>query len=370
MKFLTTTFLFLCIIYQASATHLLGGYIQAKPVNGLQYEVTVTLFMDGVRGAEAIRQSTETTVCFGDGTTANFSRATLTGATNNTAIQISVYRGLHTFPGAGNFLLSVAMENRTMTTNFLDGDSVPLGLTAFLRIDTQPNTTPVLGLPENLAQAAVNQRTIFNIPVTDAEGDSLSFTLSRPITSKKSCDPATPVVDKYLYPNEVLRQGTFKLNSRTGQLIWEAPTAQGNYTFAMIVREFRRGNLISETRYEMIIQVTDKQLTPQPLPPYEPVIEQALVLGVSAQSPEAFLTLRVFPNPAQDLIKIRLNSQKPAKPRFQLISQSGQLLQDIRTETLRNEHEQELDIKHLPAGLYIIQAENEGRFVRQKLIRQ
>ncbi|OIN57240.1 T9SS type A sorting domain-containing protein [Arsenicibacter rosenii] len=370
MKFLTTTFLFLCLVYQAAATHLLGGYIQAKPVNGLQYEVTVTLFMDGIRGAEAIRFASETKICFGDGMTGILPRISVTDFKNDPAIKVSVYRTVHTFPGAGSYYLALSEQNRTGTTNFRDGDMVSLALTTALRIDTQPNTTPEIVLPDNIFQAAVNQRTVFSFPVTDTDGDSLVYFLSRPITTKNSCDQTMQTVSNYVYPNEVSRQGTFKLNSRTGQLIWDAPTAQGNYTFAMIVREFRRGAFLSETRFEMILQVTDKQLTPQPLPPYEPVVEQMLVLGVSEQHPEALLTLHVYPNPAQDQVTVRLNSQKPSKPRFQLINQNGQLLDDIRIETPRPEHEQRFDIKHLPAGMYFIQAESDGRFVRQKLIRQ
>nr|WP_293833040.1 T9SS type A sorting domain-containing protein [uncultured Arsenicibacter sp.] len=370
MKFLTTTFLFLCLAYHASATHLLGGYIQAKPVNGLQYEVTVTLFMDGIRGAEAIRASSETRVCFGDGTTGTVPRISVTDFRNDPAIKVNVYRTIHTFPGTGSYYLTISEQNRTVTMNFRDGEMVPLGLNTTLRIDNQTNTTPQIALPDNIFQAAVNQRTIFNFPVTDTEGDSLAYVLIRPAASKNNCEQAMQTVSSYLYPNEFSRQGTFKLNSRTGQLIWDAPTAQGSYTFAMLVREFRRGVFQSETRFEMIMQVTDKQQTPQPLPPYEPVVEQALVLGISELSPETPLTLQVYPNPAQDQVTVRLNSQKPSKPRFQLINQNGQLLDDVRIETPRNEHDQRFDIKHLPAGLYFIQVESDGRFVRQKLIRQ
>ena len=83
MKLFLLFFLLLSAQF-AQATHLSGGYIQAKPFseNALSYEITVTLYLNEVTGKVAAYNLESLTLCFGDGTIGTVYRSARTFFTN------------------------------------------------------------------------------------------------------------------------------------------------------------------------------------------------------------------------------------------------------------------------------------------------
>lgn len=369
MKLITILCLALLSV-SAGATHLRGGYIQVKPVLGLTYTVTVTMYFDEVGGKEASAAAKSLTVCFGDGSTESAIRQSQAFISDK-SISINTYQIAHAYAGPGTYTIETSIQSRSFSRNTTrPADQMPFALTTTFSTNTSgANQTPTLRLPDRGFMAAVNQRLILPLTMTDADGDSLVYNLARPLTSAadKVCEPQP--VTTYVYPNDVARRGTYKLNSRTGDLTWDAPLEEGNYSIALTVNEYRRGTLISQTAVEISLIVVDQPGTPTPIPPYEPASDGQVVTGLTEYRDEDVI-LNVFPNPVDDRLQVVVQTTKATTAVIQLLDVNGRTLHELAFKRVARQHEQVIGMDSLTPGVYVLRAEVDGRSLVRKVMKR
>jgi gliding motility-associated-like protein len=112
------------------------------------------------------------------------------------------------------------------------------------------NSTPDYGNYPADAYFCTTGPKLFSYPITDADGDSLAYSLVTPLDANTGSNGTFAGVGAYpFYPSLIYQGGfnfgsmiggvpAFTINATTGQMI-AAPTAQGFFTFAVRVEEFR-----------------------------------------------------------------------------------------------------------------------------------
>ena len=367
MKTYTLIALLCLMAAPAWATHLLGGQIQAKNISGNTYEITVVLYTDA--GSTATNAMTTIPLCTGIGDLINVPRLSQIAINGN--ILVNLFRTKYTYSGPGVYRLSVGIENRVPMANLSQaiGSVFSLVTTIQTRSITQ-NTTPIFELGEAFLRVGTNQRTLLSFRATDTDGDSLTYSLTKPLTNTPTsiCQPFA--LDVYQYPNDVSKKGTYKLNARTGELVWDAPTMAGQYSAVILIREWRAGTLISESHVETVIRVQDKAGTPSPIPPYEPAAEVSALVTAIETDTESGLVLTVSPNPVQSHFVARLRSNRAAKATLQLLDLSGRVVAEKALTRPSIDHETTFSVENLPSGLYVLKAEVGSRVISQKVMKQ
>ena len=372
MKMLLFLFLTLFSIQIATATHLKGGFIQAKAVSGsaLTYEVTLTLYLDEIRGSTAASQADSYVICFGDGTSATAYRTSRLLIADK-SMSINSYRINHTYAGPGTYTLTSSIANRTTVQNITNADGMLFTLsTTFSTNTTGLNQTPTPGFPPSGFYLSVNRRTLLLLKAVDSEGDSLVYSLARPLTSTSSESCTRQVVSSYQFPNDLTRQGTFKLGNRNGDLVWESPTQSGSYSIAINISEYRNGLLISQTTQEIVLVVTDLPGTPGPISPYEPAIEgSAVVTGITPYS-DSDVVLSVFPGPVDDRLQVVIQSSNPVTATVILTDLNGRKLHELAFSKAARQHEQLISIDSLTPGIYLLRADVRGISLVRKIVKR
>ncbi|GAB4020849.1 T9SS type A sorting domain-containing protein [Spirosoma koreense] len=371
MKTITTLLLLLAGIQSVEASHLLGGYIQVKPASGslLTYDITIGLYLDNVYGTAAASQQNSVTVCFGDGVTGVANRQSQLLVLNKTT-SLNMYKVTHTYTGAGTYAIRVGITNRTQVLN-IDQASFQLFVlnTTISTNTTAANQTPMPGVPESGFHIGINQRVTLSLKATDAEGDSLVYGLARPITAKATDVCERLALSSYQFPNDITHQGTFKLNNRPGELVWDAPVKPGLYSAALTIDEYRNGILISQTTQEIPLFVDDLPGTPTTMPAYEPAIEGAIVTGI-IYSGDPDMSLTTFPNPVDDGLQVIIQSSNPTTATIQLLDVNGRKLHELAFTKPARTHEQFISMDSLSAGVYLLRANVGDRVLVRKIVKR
>lgn len=363
--------LFLFLSQTALATHLLGGYIQVKriPTTSQQFTINVILFIDGTDS-----QFSSLPVCFGDGSSGTAQRVEQTIADSGLRVSRVVYSANHIYAGAGTYAALCLINNRTDgLRNIPTATGTPLGLSTTFSTSAS-NNTPVLP-NKSLFRTNTFQKTNFAFDAVDAEGDSLTYFLSRPQTGAIStgCTTQLGPVSAYSFPNDVSRRGTFKINARSGELIWDAPAEVGTFSFAITVQERRNGVVLSQTQYEQVVSVVDQPVgTPGTVPPYEPAQSgsEGLITGVIGPEDNYDVLLTVYPVPASDRFRVSLILQRPSPVRLRLLDMIGRVVREAYQESPGQRYEQSFDVHELPTGPYMIQALVGGQTVTRKVMKR
>ncbi|GAB3269062.1 hypothetical protein GCM10027347_38850 [Larkinella harenae] len=350
----------------AFGTHMVGGYIQVRNVQGLTYEITVRLYMDQ---SPVSAQTDKIEVCFDTGLSA-VSVSRIQSVVLDGGVLMNEYRATHSYngSGSGNRTISVSIPNRTDSRNAPMAFRMPVYFrTTFTT--AQSNSTPTF---QNLGQQVtglVNQRNEYNFRASDADGDSIVYSLIRP--QDGACGRIRIPVSPYTFPNDVTRKGTFKINAQNGQLVWNAPTETGRYSFAVMVKEWRNGLLISETIADMMALIVDNVGgNPGSVPSYEPAVESDLLTAVEQRIDDQDLTLTVFPSPSPGRFQVVLQSQKPTTATFQLLDSQGKMIQEVKANAAALEHRQSIGNEQLAPGLYLIRSFVRGRVYTSKVIKR
>ena len=177
----------------------------------------------------------------------------------NNVIQRNEYTiASFTFPGTGCYILSMLDPNRIAgIQNITVSVNVPFYIESVLMIpDPQIygyNNSPILYNPP-IAFAKVGVPFTYNPAAYEPDGDSLTFELIPP-----KSDPNTDVPGYYI-PNNHPQQtppGIFTIDKNNGELYWESPYIAAIYNVAILVKEYRRGQLIGTLIRDMQIRVTD-----------------------------------------------------------------------------------------------------------------
>ena len=239
-RYLLFTFLYLGIFLNAKATHNRAGEITYKWLFGYTYEIKVTTYTN-INGTN-LADRCEDTVYFGDGTRAVVLRSNgpvggcspaHEGVPINTSIKLNEYVTTHTYPGPGNYKITMTDPNRNAgVINIANSVNQVFYIESFLVIPTfgsGKNSSPILTFPP-IDDGCVYKCFLHNPGAVDLEGDSLSYELTQ-------CR-GTGGAPISTYPQT--GGGTYNVNATTGTLTWCSPQLQGEYNLAMIIKEWRK----------------------------------------------------------------------------------------------------------------------------------
>ncbi|MBD2751474.1 T9SS type A sorting domain-containing protein [Spirosoma validum] len=353
----------------SQASHLLGGYIQAKSVSGspLTYDITATVYMQAGSAAD---QLTSLTMCIGNGTYTVVNRANQQYLSTDKSITASTYRFVYTYLNPGTYTINVHIDGRTQVKNIRNPNNLTLTLATTLTTYLPGLTnTPTVDFPSTNFRVGVNQKVIISLKATDADGDSLAYFLAKPLTRSSASDCTNQSIPSYLFPNDVTYQGTFKLNSRTGELVWDAPTQQGNYSVVLNLMEYRNGIPISQTIQEITLTVTDLPGTPSAIPAYEPAGEGGVITGTTNYT-DSDVTLTTFPNPVDDWLQVIIQTSSPGTAAIRLMDVNGRKLHELTFGKASRKHEQIISMDSLPPGIYLLHADVGGRSLVRKVVKK
>ncbi|GAB3799563.1 hypothetical protein GCM10028819_23140 [Spirosoma humi] len=374
MKTALILFLILLGTQISQATHLLGGYIQAKPVTVStgSYQITAVLYMDEIRGKPAADQGESIQICFGDGSTGIAYRASRLFI-NDRSTSINSYSAIHTYTGPGIYQLAVSQSNRTVVKNITNADGQLFTLRTTLSIaSSTANQTPTPGFPQNGFHIGANRKATLLLAATDADGDSLVYDLVKPLTNTSQDQCGYRPLTSYQFPNDLVKKGTFKINNRTGELVWDAPTELGYYSVAITIDEYRNGNLISQTLQEISLIVDDLRGTADTIPPYEPAAEGASTGLITAVGEREDVNFRLitFPNPVDDRLQVVIQTSNLTTATVQLSDVNGRKIHELTFPRMARQHEQVVSLNSLAPGIYLIKAMVDKQTLVRKVIKR
>lgn len=247
----------------AFATHQRAGEITYRYLNNLTYEVTITTYTFAPSAADRC----ELTLNWGDGQNSIIPRSNggpgITPAGINcdhvgemvdSDIRKNIYVGVHTYPSASTYRIWLEDPNRNMgIQNIPNSVDVPLYIETLLVINPflGNNSSPQLLIPP-IDNGCIGSPYLHNPGAFDPNGDSLSYRLVTPRGA------GGLNILGYELPNIVDQQnpGEFTINPVTGDILWDHPTIQGEYNFALIIEEWRNGVRIGYVTRDMQVNIT------------------------------------------------------------------------------------------------------------------
>ncbi len=234
----------LMFVFRANATHQRAAEISYKHLQGNTYSITLIMFTRTSSPADDTRDSMP--IKWGDNTEEEIPRIIFQDLGND--VTYNVYKGIHTFPGDGEYTISVEDPNRNNgVVNIPNSVNIPMYVESKLVINSflGPNNSVVLSNPP-FNVGCVHKLFVHNPGAYDPDGDSLAFKLA----VCKGHDGMD--IPGYTFPQA---SEYFIINEHTGDLIWKNPVLQGEYNVAFIVEEWRDGIMIGSVRRDMQINI-------------------------------------------------------------------------------------------------------------------
>ncbi|MCV9385740.1 gliding motility-associated C-terminal domain-containing protein [Reichenbachiella ulvae] len=315
---LLLTFL-LFLADRSFATHIRAGEIIAERISSttLTYRFSVIGYTD--TGSSVIFGGGE--IEFGDGVRGNLAEISESNLTIQLEDEVAynVFTVIHTFQGPGRYVVRYQESNRNAgVVNMSNSVDTPFYIETALLIDPifGINNTPVFLIPP-VDKGAEGATFLHNPGAYDPDGDSLSYHITIPkqrfdreVNDYK--DPNDPTFyTNYLEGNQE-RDGppTFKIDSITGTLEWDAPGLMGEYNVAFVVKEWRQlegewfelGSVVRDM--QIIIEETDNN-PPQIIQPMEICVEAGGTISeiIVATDPDGHpVTLEAFGGPLEFLV--------------------------------------------------------------------
>jgi len=230
------------LVVSAYATHMRAGEITYRHLNELTYEVTILTYTFTPSPADR----PEYEISWGDGTTSIIPRNEKINLPND--ISRNTYIGQHTFPGPDTYIISLEDPNRNGgVLNIPNSINVPFYVQTILVINPflGPNNSPTLLNPP-IDNGCVNVPFIHNPGAYDVDGDSISYRL----INCKEVDGLD--IPGYTFP---ATSNSFGINPITGDLLWDSPLYIGEYNVAILIEEWRYGQLIGSVTRDMQIEI-------------------------------------------------------------------------------------------------------------------
>ena len=229
------------------ATHQRAAEITYRQVSLLTYEITLVSYTFTPSPANAFRDFL--LIDWGDGTSNEIPRIEKYELPNAINITYNRYVGNHTFSGPSTYVISCEDPNRNGNIiNIPNSINIPLYIYSELVINPfiGNNSSPVLLLPP-IDNGCVLQPFFHNPGAYDAEGDSLSYRLVPCMGAQGQPIPgyALPAASDFI-----------RLDSVTGDFLWNSPEQQGEYNIAILIEEWRNGIKIGSILRDMQINIT------------------------------------------------------------------------------------------------------------------
>lgn len=243
MKIILVVFALFLSLTTVACCGIIGATIGYEPIEGYAYVVEVEVFTC----LSAPSDLPEILVDFGGGQEIVPRISILDDVTRD--LRRSIYSATHTFPGPGSFIIHAEVGGRVGgIVNIPNSISQTICMEAFLRIDpiTGPNHSIHFNVPPT--EVVQNWNTFSYQPEpTDLDADSLSFELIAP--SGLYCMPITG----YQVPSGL---NYLWLDPTTGNVLWDYPPFNGEYSLVIRGSEYRNGQLIGQVTRDMTICVS------------------------------------------------------------------------------------------------------------------
>lgn len=286
MKRLLLSLVLILNILTLSATHNRAGEITYKQISDLTYEITITTFTYTL----SLADRPQLDVDWGDNSISTAQRISKVVLPNYYQRNIYVIR--HTFPGPGVYKIVVQDPNRNYgVKNIPNSVNVVFSISTILTVNPAMgfNNTPVLLNPP-YDKAALGYVFIHNPAAYDPDGDSLSYKLT--VCTREDGKP----IENYTLPPAT---HYIRVDSISGDLVWNTPADTGIYNVAMEIQEWRGGRKIGSVVRDMQIEVFVTNNKP-------PVNGPLKNLCVEAGQPVSFIVKATDPN--NDKIALRATS--------------------------------------------------------------
>ena len=233
-----------------NATHNVGGEITLNQIAYKQYEANLTTYTEA-SSLPADRDSLF--LCWGDGLCEWIVRDT--SFLIDCGYKQNIYKKNHTYNTEGTYIVSMTDPNRNgdiINLNPIFSDNIPFHIQTKHTVSSAWNQTPIfLNIPTDIGiTSSVYQH---NSAAIDWDGDSLSYSLIVPMQDVNLDVP------NHSFPNEIGASTTnnFSIDTERGTITWDAPAIPGSYNVAVLVKEYRAGNILSETIRDFLIEVQD-----------------------------------------------------------------------------------------------------------------
>lgn len=289
------------LCYEANATHVRAGEIQATKIScpSNRYLITIIMYVD-TEGVEPGLGRID----FGDGT---FEDLDLRGQQPDERellgdnIEKVIYYRDHTFPGPSTYVISFREENRNDGIVNIDGSvNNAFYVETVIRIDPSfgCDNSPILLNPP-IDKGCIGVAFLHNAGAVDIDGDSLSYEFTIPKQSR------TEEVTNYRFPNvhDINAYGaqneqqngpaTFTIDEVTGDIVWDAPGGEGEYNFAFKVIQWKKiGGIYRNMGYvirdmQVLISDCDNERPELILPPDTCVVAGNLLEAeIMAEDPD------------------------------------------------------------------------------------
>jgi gliding motility-associated-like protein len=225
-----------------NATHNRAGEITYVQLSDLTFEITITTFTYTLSLADRPTLNVE----WGDYTTSTAPRISMLTLPNN--YRRNIYKIIHTYPGPAVYRIVVQDPNRNDgVKNIPNSVNVVFSISTILTVNPAMgrNSTPVLLNPP-YDKAAFGYVFIHNPAAYDPDGDSLSYKLT--VCTREDGKP----IENYTLPPAT---HSIRVDSISGDLIWDTPADIGKFNVAMEIQEWRNGKKIGVVVRDMQIEV-------------------------------------------------------------------------------------------------------------------
>lgn len=287
-RFLQLLFLVFGLPQLCSATHIVGGVLNYTHLGGSTYTIRLKLYRDCGAGTAAFPSNIIISVRGNNGATFSPSKditmslAGVTSVPGNTlpcavnpnpmpCVQEGTYSlTVSNLPAStSGYHLYYQVSARNLSLNNINNACNCIGETYYAYIPGSSknavcnctitnNSNPSFNLLPPLF-LCVNQAFVFNHSATDADGDSLVYSMYTPYNGDNGTGPLDPTysgnvanftpvnfLSGYTATNPLGTSSPFFLNSTTG-VITATPTQIGQFVVGIKVQEYRNGVFISET---------------------------------------------------------------------------------------------------------------------------
>jgi gliding motility-associated-like protein len=225
-----------------SATHNRAGEITYKQLSDLTFEITITTYTYTLSFADRPQLDVE----WGDNSVSVANRESILILPN--FYKRNIYIINHTYPGPGIYKIVVQDPNRNAgVKNIPNSVNVIFSISTILTVNPSmgKESTPVLLNPP-YDKAAYHHLFIHNPSAFDPDGDSLSYKLT--VCTRDDGKP----IEGYTYPPAT---HSFRVDSISGDLIWDTPADTGKFNVAMNIEKWRGGKKIGIVERDMQIEV-------------------------------------------------------------------------------------------------------------------
>lgn len=261
-------FLLIISLNAVYATHIRAGEITVRRVGcvGTTYEFVLTAYRD--TGSDILFGNG--IFDFGDGESIalnpdDYFRKEII----EEEVELVQFRIRHSYEGPNTYTVSYFEEFRNVGIfNINQSGTVPFFVTTTFKLDPffGCNDSPVFLIPP-VDKGAVGLEYFHNPGAFDVNGDSISFRMTVPLSNDGVQAPGfqSPEIAAGGMNRDQTGPATLTLDEITGDLIWDAPGAKGEFNVAFIAEEWRKieGNwefLGSVTRdMQIIIEETDNE---------------------------------------------------------------------------------------------------------------